>query len=66
MLSGSLHCDHQGHARPSAAELGGDSSGGLMGLCVKGWWGPSEAATPSVCFSPLEAADEQSISLPWL
>lgn len=39
---------------------------GSLGRCVEGWWGPSEAATPSACFSPLEAADEQSIfpSLP--
>lgn len=58
---GPLRCDHQGHASPFPAELVGTAMVGSLGLHVKGWWGASEAATPSVCFSPLEAADEQSI-----
>lgn len=36
---------------------------GQPGWALWGWWGPSEAASPSACFSPLEAADEQSIFL---
>lgn len=47
----------------SLAELVGQPGWARWGCVSRGWWGPSEAAGPSVRFSPLEAADEQSIFL---